>query len=351
MENFRRYDKYSKFTKKNQMKKILIISGPTATGKTNLALSCAQRFNGELISADSRQVYKHMDVVTGKDIPINVKLQRSNVKVYDNFISYYGNNTIRIWGLDIVEPNEEFSVKQWVEYVRIILGDVWKRDKLPIIVGGTGFYLSQLCHPSETITIPKNDVLRKKIENYTVADLFSTLSVQDPQKAGVMNDSDRKNPRRLIRAIEIATYRKEHEMKELLKKSKNSQQRIFKYIDTKWIGLTIGDRKELYKRIDDRVEKRLGKLLDAEINYLKDNNLFSFAPLQTIGYREWYEYIKGKITKEHAILNWKKEEHAYAKRQMTWFRKIPNIQWFDCMEKNFQPRVINAVNSWYTTVV
>ena len=159
--------------------KLLIICGPTATGKTALAAKLAKKFNGELISADSRQVYRGRDLETNKERPA----------------SPAGGPDVPIWLYDVVNSGEEFGVSQWVKLARLAIENIPKRNKLPIVVGGTGLYIKALLEPFETIDIPPDFKLRKK-----------NLSVQQLQRMvprGNMNESDWNNPRRLIRKIEI----------------------------------------------------------------------------------------------------------------------------------------------------
>ena len=157
------------------MGKILIVCGPTATGKTALASQLAKKFDGELISADSRQVYRGMDVVTGKDRP-----------------------DVPIWLYDVVNPDEEFSVSHWIKLARRAINDISKRGKLPIIVGGTGLYIHALLHPLETITIPPDRALREQLQEQSVKELQQMLT------RGSMNNSDWNNPRRLRNPDTIA---------------------------------------------------------------------------------------------------------------------------------------------------
>lgn len=193
------------------MSKLLVICGPTATGKTRLAAWLAKKLNGELISADSRQVYRGNDLETNKERP-----------------------DVPIWLYDVVDPEEEFSVSTWVKLARTAIGDISKLGKLPIVVGGTGLYIKALISPFETIDIPPNKKLREKN--------LSLIELQKMVRRGNMNNSDWNNPRRLIRKIEIA-------------KSKKSRMRR-KRFDYIMIGLTA-PLPILHKRIDDGIEKRM----------------------------------------------------------------------------------------------
>lgn len=314
------------------MNKLLVICGPTATGKTSLALQLAKRFNGELISSDSRQVYKYMNIGTGKDLPENAKWYMLNAK-----LGFYQINETKIWGYDLVRPDQDFSVSQFCKVGNLILLDILNRGKLPIIVGGTGLYIDGLVHGIETQSIPRDLELRKSLESKTAAELYTLLSKHDKKKADSLNESDNKNPRRLIRAIEIA---KSNDFKKGGGLKNNDY-------DPLWIGLTLSDRQKLYDRIDERVDQRASDEFDAEITFLQRNNYLRVLS-QTLGYREWLLYKNGNITKEEAIKKWKYSEHGYARRQITWFKKNNAINWFATNEVNWDLRVEKLIDSWHT---
>lgn len=270
------------------MNKVLVICGPTATGKTALAANLARTFNGELISADSRQVYRGMDLVTGKDRPT----------------SPAGGPDVPIWLYDVVNPDEDFSVSHWVPLASDAIVDIHKRNKLPIVVGGTGLYIRALLQPLDTIDIPPNKALRK---------LLATVSVAELQKMvgrGDMNDSDWQNPRRLIRRIEIsraqATVKQKGEY------------------DACMVGLTA-PLAALDARIDGRLQARTDAGMDAEARALLtiyDRNL---PAMSAIG------------------LN----EHAYARRQLTWLKKQKDIRWFDITDPHYIDEIVSVVRAWY----
>ncbi|PIS09472.1 tRNA (adenosine(37)-N6)-dimethylallyltransferase MiaA, partial [Candidatus Beckwithbacteria bacterium CG10_big_fil_rev_8_21_14_0_10_34_10] len=205
------------------MKRLLIITGPTASGKTKLGVRLAQMFNGELISADSRQVYKLMDIGTGKDLPLPVP----------------------IWGLDLVKPDQEFSVADWFKVAQKKIFELWKKDKLPIIVGGTGFYLKALINGFDSLGVEPDYKLRRRLEKMSLGELQEKLSQVYSQRYEEMNQSDKNNPRRLIRAIEV--------VQTLKKKSGFKSIKADKLL---LIGLKA-QKKYLYQKIDQRVEKRI----------------------------------------------------------------------------------------------
>src|SRR3989339_349939 len=204
-------------------KKILIVCGPTATGKTRLGIYLAKKFNGEIVSADSRQVYKYMNVGTGKEWDN----QSAESGVFANDIA------VRIHGYDLIEPTESFSVFEFLSFAEKKIKEIRKQGKLPILVGGTGLYIRAVVDGIETMNIPKNEELRGRLQSKNIDDLFENLATLDTSKAASLNNSDRKNPRRLIRAIEIAIWKIEHETKIKLQSKKP------KKIDTLFFGLKM----------------------------------------------------------------------------------------------------------------
>ncbi len=316
------------------MSKLLIICGPTATGKTNLALQLAKAFNGELVSADSRQVYKGMDIATGKDLPNKVKSQKSKVKINQQSIHYYLVDSIRIWGYDLVKPSEAFSVADYIKITHQIIIDIWQRGKLPIIVGGTGLYINSLLTPPPSISIPPDKKLRQRLNKLNVLDLQQQLIKLNPHRFHQMNESDRCNPRRLIRAIEIAN-------------SKFPQPHQIQPSSSLWIGLTApitAIDQRIFKRVTDRIQNGMTEEVKRLINKYPDWSLPAFS---ATGYRQWRNYLEGKTTKKQAIKLWQQSEHQYARRQLTWFKTNPNINWFDITQKNFKLELVEKVKNWY----
>jgi tRNA dimethylallyltransferase len=320
------------------MKKLLIICGPTATGKTELALYLAKKFNGELISADSRQVYKWMDIGTGKDIPEGFEFRVSSFEFEDIEVCYYTNGNIRIWGYDLVKPTEGFSAGRYVKIVKRIIGDIYDRDKLPILVGGTGLYIKGVVDGIKTAEIPKNAKLRKSLEQNSAGKLYNILARVDPTKAASLNLSDKNNPRRLIRAIEVADYYQN-----------NTDKKGIQHIgfDKLFVGLTM-PRDLLNKRIKARVHKRMKQDIESEINELFIKGVvWRHQSMDALGYRQWEGYFNGSLTKDEVVIKWINDEVKYAKRQMTWFKKDKRITWFDINGKNWKLNVEKVVNKWY----
>ena len=160
------------------MKKLLVICGATATGKTSLGISLAKKYRGEIISGDSRQVYQKMDIGTGKDIPKGAKYKLNNRRTG----GYYEISGIRIWGYDLVSPKEEFSVAQYTKIAREVIKDIHKRNKLPILVGGTGFYLKSVVEGIGTVEIPQNKALRENLKILPKDELLEKLAILDSSK-------------------------------------------------------------------------------------------------------------------------------------------------------------------------
>ncbi len=316
--------------------KILIVCGPTSTGKTPLAIKLARKFNGEIVSADSRQVYKGLNIGTGKDLPKNAKYRKPIFGTY----GYYEIEGVRIWGYDLIDPRREFSVAQFVTFAHKIIGDIDGRGKLPILVGGTGFYIKGVIDGISTAFIPRNGPLRKNLERRSAEELFESLSQMDSIKAASLNASDKKNPRRLIRAMEIATW-KINNAKKFREEVKKSDYSIL------MIGLKSPEE-FLYKRIQLRVGERIKNGLEEEIKHLLKNKVsWRTQSMSSLGYKQWKNYFEGKASKRVVVDSWEREERKYAKRQMTWFKKDKRIKWFDITQKNYPEGVEKLVEKWY----
>src|SRR5258708_5994758 len=282
------------------MNKLLVICGPTATGKTKLAVCLASLFDGTIISADSRQVYKYMDIGTGKD--------------FKNILGY-----------DLIEPDEDFSVSKYSHFANQKIREIQEQNKLPILVGGTGLYIKAITDGIETLDVKPDEKLRKELSDKSPFDLFKILKKLNLKKANSMNDSDKNNPRRLIRAIEIANQISQNN----IPISKPKYEILF-------IGLTEPLEK-LKQKIKDRVDERIENGFQKEVDFLKKNNFWVGAPSKTLVYKDWPDSEK-----------WKVEEFKYAKRQMTWFKKNQKINWFDITQNNFKKNVESLVKRWYS---
>jgi tRNA dimethylallyltransferase len=314
---------------------LLVICGPTATGKTALGIALAKKFNGEVISADSRQVYKGMDIGTGKDIPVNSKFQSANSK-----LGYYKIDGIKIYGYDLVSPKEEFSVSDYLKFAKDAIAYILNRNKLPILVGGTGFYIKAVTDGVPTASVPKNNDLREKLSSKSAYELFESLSLIDSFKAGSLNTSDKKNPRRLIRAIEVAQYLLDHKLP--IPKIINND-----LVDALFIGLS-SSKLALEERINKRVDQRVTDGFQDEISdLLKAGVSWSDQSMLSLGYRQWRDFLEGGVEKDVVIAEWKKEERKYSKRQMVWWKNDPRVCWFNIDEPDYQENVENMVKKWY----
>lgn len=321
------------------MKKLLIICGQTATGKTNLAVILAKKFHGEIISADSRQVYRGMDVGTGKDIDINSKL---NINTNRLAVGYRIKNGIPVWLVDIVDPDYVFNAGEYQKLAREVINDIWSRNKLPIVAGGTGLYIKSLIEPLTLMQVPPNPKLRQKLDCQTREQLAQYLQKINPEKWQSMNRSDRLNPRRLIRAIETSKYLKDHRVP--MFSEEDSPNDIF------IIGLET-DNKTLYQMIDRRVEERVKMGMKKEIKLLL-NSGYSWensALGTTIGYKQWQKHLDGSKTIDEITKEWQFAEHGYARRQMVWFRRQKYINWFDITNKDYILKIEKTVRKWYTS--
>ena len=276
------------------MNRILVICGPTATGKSALAVELAKQYNGEVISADSRQVY------TGLDIG-SAKITESEMDGIPHYL------------IDVVRPNEYFSVADFQKLAKEEINDIHSRGKLPIICGGTGMYIDALIYETNFPEVPANEPLRSELANLTNEELYAELQKLDPDRA---SEIDPHNSVRLIRAIEIATT-----LGSVPKITTENPQ-----YETLWIGLDI-PKEELEGKIKKRILDRIPALFE-EINNLHLSGV-SFERLESFGleYRYGSYYVQGKITLEEfkdllATKTWQ-----YAKRQMTWFKRNKNIHW------------------------
>ncbi len=297
------------------MKKALCIIGSTAVGKTALSLFIAPYLQGVIFSADSIQVYKKLDIISGKDRDL------------------YKDTPVKL--LDITSSDYSFNVSDYLRSFKLELESI-QSNQTPIIVGGTGFYISALLDEVKTVGVKPNKKLRKILEEKTVLELQEILYKKNPEKFSFMNNSDRNNPRRLIRAIEVANNSKT----KLLEKS------ILADYDILIIGLEYS-RERLNKKIDDRVDERLknGAKKEAE-DLFESYSKLSPQIKRANGYRQLFEYFLKNISIEEAVEKWKVAEHQNAKKQMTYFKKVKNVIWFE-IEKKSKQEILQYVLEWY----
>lgn len=275
---------------------LLAIVGPTATGKTALAVELAREFKGEIISADSRQVYCGMDIGTGKDLSV---LNSSNINYHL---------------IDIKKPSESFSVAEYQKLALEAIEDIWKRGKLPILVGGTGLYVQAIIDDYQLNQIEPDLNLRKKLEQKTILELFNEIQKLNPKFAQKINPSDSKNKRRLIRYIEI--LQKNNLFYDQIKIKKNNK------IKSLIFGLKIEKeilKKRIYKRLIERLEK---EAMVQEVENLYKNGL-SWEKLESFGleYRFIAFYLQHKISYNEMVEKLNIAICQFTKRQMTWLRR------------------------------
>jgi len=280
--------------KKNKAK-ILVILGPTASGKTALAVKLALELNGEIISADSRQVYRGLDIGTGKDLKEYI--------VKGKKIPYHL--------IDVVNPDEEFNLAKYQKLASKAITEILVRGNLPIIVGGTGLYLQAIIDGYKLSTYTPDLKRRKELEELSVLELYSLLEKEKPDFAHKLNNSDKNNPRRLVRYLEIAS---QGEIKEATKKKVP--------YDFLILGLRQDDeemRIRIIKRIKDRLEK---EAMVAEVEELINNGL-GLARLNSLGleYRYISWYLQDKMEYDEMIEKLGLASYRFAKRQKTWFKR------------------------------
>jgi tRNA dimethylallyltransferase len=271
-----------------------------------------------------------MDIGTGKELPPGSKVKK------DGYFEIAG---VKVWGYDLADPRRGFSVAQYIKIARKVVADIWARGRLPILVGGTGLYIKGVVDGIATVAIKPNVKLRKFLSEKSPEELFEILAQNDAVKAASLNVSDRRNPRRLIRAIEIA-----------LGKTKPKEAKVELGADALFIGLSA-PKGILEKRIELRVDRRVRSGIGDEMKTLLSGGVkWGGQAMASLGYRQWQDYFKkpNKASYQEAIERWKKEEWAYAKRQMTWFKKDKRIKWFDISKNDYKKNIEKLVKIWYS---
>lgn len=304
--------KYNILAMPQKNQKVVVIVGPTATSKSDLAVWLAKKIDGEIVSADSRQVYRGLDIGTGK-------ITKKEMRGVPHYL------------LDVADPREQFSADDFVHLGRETLRYIVRKGKIPIIVGGTGFYIDALLGKISLPRVAPNAQLRKKLQKLPAEKLFVMLKNLDPKRAKTI---DKNNPVRLIRAIEIA--------RALGKVPKQRNTMIYHSL---LIGFTLPES-ELKSRIHKRLLMRMKQGMTAEAKRLRKNGL-SFRRMRELGleYRHLADYLQGKCTKEDMLATLERSIWQYAKRQKTWFRKDKAIKWFSPMEKKSIEREVKKFSS------
>lgn len=301
-------------------KDIVIIAGPTASGKTEISIELAKRINGEIVSADSMQIYKYMDIGSAK--PTLEEMQG---------IPHYM--------IDIVDPKEEFSVALYRKMAGECIDNIIKRGKVPIVVGGTGLYINSITYPLDfTNTAHDKEYrlyLQSLAEKYGGEHIHNMLKEIDIETANRLHPNDIK---RIIRALEVFKNTGKT-MSEYQRESKNKG---IEY-NIAYIGLYM-DRQKLYDRINKRVDKMFEKGLIEEVKKLKEMGYNkNMTSMQGIGYKEVFDYLEGLYTLDETMDIIKQSTRRYAKRQLTWFRREDRIYWIDIDKFNNLDEILENI--------
>ena len=292
-------------------KKILVIVGPTASGKTRMAVELAKAHNGEVVSADSMQIYRRMDIGTAKP----------TAEEMDGVPHHM---------IDVADPEEDFSVARYVEMASACVDDIFSRGKLPIVAGGTGLYVDSLLSGRTFAAFSPESSLRRELEEELAERggeaMLAELSRVDPEAAARLHPNDHK---RIVRALEV--YRSTG-------KTISEHNRETRALPPRYEALTIGlnfqDRADLWARIDALVDQMAAAGLEREVRELLSSGLSPrCTAMQAIGYKEFVAAVEGDMTWREAEELVKLRSRQYAKRQLTWFRRNPEVHWL-LWEKN-----------------
>lgn len=298
---------------------IVVVVGPTASGKTRLGIDLAKQFDGEVISVDSRQVYRGMDIGTAKTPGewVEAQIERGSIKQLFGTRKTFLVDGVPHWGIDLVEPDAEYSVSDFKTYADEKIADIAKRGKLPILVGGTGLWVRAVVDNLNLTETPPNKELRETLDARPLDDLFAEYKRLDPDGAEVI---DRDNKRRVVRALEV-TLATGTPFSAQLARGESPYDPIE-------IGLLV-DRDVLNERINFRVEEMVANGLVSEARNLRAKYGCATESMTSIGYRQICRFLEGNSSLADAIEETKKATRAYAKRQMTWFKRDDRIAWID----------------------
>ena len=306
--------------------KLLVISGQTATGKTDLAVKLAKKYNGELVSGDSCQIYKGMDIGTGKDQPEETPIHL----------------------IDLVTPDQKFSVADFQKIGLQTIKEIQSRGKLPILVGCSGFYIDSLINPNYTTFSVKPHKLWRFICHFcSVKTLQKIYQFLDPKNFSKLNHSDVNNHYRLSRKIEIKLFQPKLPA---LSRSIDTPERVEglgKGFDTLHLSLTA-PLDFLYQRIDARVNKRMQIGFLSEITKLLKKYQWSDPGFQIAAYQCLRPYFENKKNLSSCLQKWSYAEHSDARRQTCWFKTKSNAIYFDITQKDFNKKIFKQVAKWYT---
>ncbi|KAA0547856.1 tRNA (adenosine(37)-N6)-dimethylallyltransferase MiaA [Bacillus sp. BGMRC 2118] len=295
--------------------KLIVIIGPTAVGKTKLSIDLAKYFDGEIISGDSMQIYRTMDIGTAK-------VKKEEMEGISHHL------------IDIKDPVESYSVAEFQVNVRELITEITSRNKIPIIVGGTGLYIQSVMYDYQFSAKGSDESIRMhlelELEKHGIEPIYERLRQVDPQTAENIHPN---NHRRVIRALEVYLTTGQ------TVSQNQGEQRVGELLyDTSLIGLTM-ERDKLYERINARVDLMINNGLLEEVKNLHKQNIRNVQSIQAIGYKEIYNYLDGELSLEEAIDVLKRNSRRYAKRQLTWFRNKIDVTWFDMTDLDYEKKL------------
>ena len=302
-------------------KPLIVLTGPTAAGKTELSIALAKKLNGAIISADSMQVYKYMNIGSAKIRPEEMQ-------------------GVRHYLVDVLDPREEFHVARFQQMAKEAMEEIYRNGQLPIVVGGTGFYIQALLKEVDFQESSGELPLRKELEETARTEggavLYERLKQVDPESARAIHPH---NVKRVIRALEY------YQETGRPISSHNEEQREKKPPYTYAYFVLNDDRARLYERIDRRVDRMIEQGLVEEVRWLKEHGYDrSLVSMQGLGYKELFPYLDGTCTLEEAVEIIKRDTRHFAKRQLTWFRREPDVIWIDQQEFGYdRDRILNRM--------
>ena len=312
-------------------RKLLVICGPTGTGKTQLGVDLAGKFGGAIISADSRQVYRGLDWGTNK---LGASWEEMRRWKWDEGRGMWKNGGVEVYGYDVVSPGGGFSAFELVKLAKEVAERLWKQGKLPIVVGGAGLYIRAVTCGLDVGGGGADWDLRRELARLPVRELGEKLRQLRPELWEKMNESDRKNPRRLIRKIELARGVKRERVEPI-------RAEVLK------VGLTT-EKDELFWRAEGWVEKIVAGGLMEEVERARKKGWGETELLSGIIYLPVQEFLEDRLTKEELVGRVKQEVKDYIKRQLVWFKKEPGVEWFDVGRKNWRGSIEKRVGAWYS---
>lgn len=298
-------------------KPLIILTGPTAVGKTKASIGLAKAVDGEIISADSMQVYRHMDIGSAKIKPEEMEGIPHHL-------------------IDVLEPDDEFHVVKFQQLAKKAMREIWERGHIPIVTGGTGFYIQALLYDIDFDENEKEDACRKELEAYArehgAEALHEKLALVDPASAEMIHPN---NIKRVIRALEFY----EQTGKRISEHNETQRQRESPYAFAFFV--LTDDRAHLYERINRRVDQMIEEGLVNEVQALKDKGYTKqLVSMQGLGYKEILDYLDGNCTLEEAIYTIKRDTRHFAKRQLTWFKRERDVIWINKQSFGYEAELI-----------